>query len=238
MKIIERYTVLYLKLRDKEFGPNDIIAMFNVTENNAKVILSRMLRKGMIRRANTGKYVMPDPLEFMVRSSFNRDIIGFMEAVYGKKYYITGPSALSQYGLASSGEYYLAVEDEKPTSIFSRSSGIEIKTLKRETNESNYKRLVFEGKNANMAKIEIAINETLLLGSDIIQFYAIPAVCEYIERGYDQDLLLIASKETKTSDYMKKILRVLADNGFNVPNVPEIRLTKREREFITGGINV
>ncbi len=238
MKIIERYTILYLKLGNGEFGPNDIIAIFNVTGNNAKVIISRMLRNGMIRRANTGKYVMLDPLEFMIKSSFNRDVIGFMEIVYGKKYYITGPSALSQYGLASSGEYYLTVEDEKPTNIFSRSSGIEIKTLKRETNENNYKRLAFEGKNANVAKIEIAINETLLMEPGIIQFYAIPAVCEYIERGYDQDLLLIASKETGTSDYMKKILSVLADNGFNVPNAPEIRLTKREREFITGGINV
>jgi hypothetical protein len=238
MKIIERYAVLYLKLGDIEFGPGDIINIFRVTENNAKVIISRMLKKGMIRRTNTGRYVLLGPSEFMIKSSFGRDIVGFMEAVYGKKYYITGPSALSQYGLASSGDYYITVEDENPAAIFSRSSGIEIKTQKRQIREGNYKRTVFEGKNTNVAKIEVAIAETLLMEPDIIQFYAIPAVCEYLERGYGPDLILKASRETGVLNYMKKILRVLADNGFNVPNAPEIRLEKKEREFIAGGINV
>ena len=197
-----------------------------------------MLKKGMIRRINTGRYVLSNPLEFMIKSSFGRDIIGFMEAAYNKKYYITGPSALSYYGLISSQEYYLTVEDEKPAVIFSKSSGIEIKTLKRQIKEGNYKQVVFEGKPANVAEIEVAIAETLLMEPDIIQFYAIPAVCEYLERGYDPDSLLKASRETGVLKYMEKILRVLADNGFNVPDAPKIRLTRKEKEFIAGGINV
>lgn len=238
MKIIERYATLYLRIGDNEFGPGDITSVFNVTENNAKVIVNRMLKKGMIRRINTGKYVMLNPLEFIVKSSFGRDIIGFVEVVYGKNYYISGPSALSHYGLVSSREYYLTVEDEKPATIFSKSSGIEVKTFKRQIKEGNYKRVVFEGKDANVATIETAIAETLLMEADIIQFYAVPAVCEYLERGYDLDSLLKVSRETGVLNYMKKILRVLADNGFNVPNAPKIRLTKKEREFIAGGINV
>lgn len=238
MKIIKRYTILYLKLGDNEFGLGDISSIFKVTENNAKVITSRMLKKGMIRRSSTGRYVMLDPSEFIVKSSFGRDVIRFVERVYDKNYYITGPSALSYYGLVSSQEYYLTVEDEKPAVIFSKSSGIGIKTLKRQITEGNYKQLVFEGKKANVAKIEVAIAETLLMEPDIIQFYAIPAVCEYLERGYDPDSLLKASRETGVLKYMEKILRVLADNGFNVPDAPKIRLTRKEKEFIAGGINV
>ncbi len=238
MKIIERYTILYLQLRDNEFSPGDITTVFNVTENNAKVIITRMLKKGMIRRSTTGRYVMLDPVEFMVKSSFGRDIIRFMEEIYNKKYYITGPSALSYYGLVSSQEYYLTVEDEKPAVIFSKSAGIEIKIVKRRIEKKNYRRLVFEGKPANVAKTEVAIAETLLMESDIIQFYTIPAVCEYLERGYDLDSLLKACGEAGVLNYMKKILRVLADKGFDVENAPRIRLTKKEKEFIAGGINV
>jgi len=214
-----------------------LVKIFGVTENNAKVILSRMLKKGMLKRTDKGKYALQEPLGFIVSDSFGRDIVGFMQASY-ETYYLTGPSALSYYGLVSSREYYLVAEDDKAIAIFSKSSGIEVKTIKREIRENNYERVKFEGKKANVAKVEVAIAETLLMEPEIIQFYAIPAVCEYVERGYNLEALLKASQETGVLEYMRKILRVLADNGFNVPDAPETRLTKEEREFIAGAINV
>ena len=237
MKIIKRYAILYLRIGNRKFDPADLVDIFGVTGNNAKVILTRMLKRGMVKRAERGRYALQEPLEFIIGDSFGRDITGFMDLVY-EKYYFTGPSALSYYGLASSREYYLTVEDDKAVKIFSRSSGIEVKTLKRGVNKGNYKRVMFEGGKANLAEPDVAIAETLLMDPEIIQFYAIPAVCEYAERGYDRDSLLKASKDAGVQDYLKKILRVLADNGFNITKVPKVRVTGKERDFILGGINV
>ncbi|MBN2013911.1 MAG: hypothetical protein JW778_01910 [Candidatus Altiarchaeota archaeon] len=236
MKITERYTLLYLRLGEKEFTTKDISRILNTTENNAKVVATRMQKKGMITKTAKGRYKLNKPEEYLIKNTYGKDIIGFMEKTYNQGYYITGPSALSYYGLASSREYYLTVEDDKQIKAYNKTMEAEIKTIKRQIKKENYRRTVFEDREANIATPETAITETLLMEPEIIQFYAIPAICDYIERGFNQKQLTEAAQETGTLEYLKKILTVLSEKGYKVKTTQK-KPTEEERKFIEGGIN-
>jgi hypothetical protein len=238
MKTINRYLRLYLTKGEKELGYKDIVDAFKVSANNAKVILSRMSSSGMARRAGRDRYVLLDPLSYMIRSSYGRNVVKYMEEVYGKSYYFTGPSALSFYGLASSGEYYVSVEDANAADAYAKAVQMDVKTLKRRLKEKDYKREVFEGMEANVALPEAALAGTLLLGDDIVQFYGIPAIGEYLERGFDAKKLVAAAKDAGVGEYMEKILNVYKNRGYKVSIVPKCRPDKKEEKFISGGINV
>jgi hypothetical protein len=238
MKTTDRYLQLYLTKREKEFGYKEIIDTFKVSANNAKVILSRMSSSGMARRAGRDRYVLLDPLSYMIRSSYGRNVVNYMEEVYGKSYYFTGPSALSFYGLVSSGEYYVSVKDVNAADAYAKALQMDVKALNRQLKEENYKREVFEGKEANVALPEVALAETLLLGDDLVQFYGIPAIGEYLERGYDAKKLVAAAKDAGVGEYMDKILKVYKDRGYKVSIVSKSQPNKKEEEFISGGINV
>ncbi|MFZ2455947.1 MAG: hypothetical protein WAX07_05685 [Candidatus Altiarchaeia archaeon] len=238
MKTTDRFLQLYLTKREKEFGYKDLMEAFKVSANNAKVILSRMSSSGMARRTGRDRYVLLDPLSYMIRSSYGRNVVKYMEDVYAKSYYFSGPSALSFYGLVSSGEYYISVEDANAAEAYSKALQMDVKAIKKAVKEENYKREVFEGKEANVARPEVALSETLLLGDDIVQFYGIPAVGEYLERGNDPKKLVSAAKDAGTGEYMEKILKVYKDRGYRVSIMPKSRPNKKEEEFISGGINV
>lgn len=238
MKTTDRYLRLYLTKGVKEFGYKDVMDAFKVSANNAKVILSRMSFSGMARRAARDRYVLLDSLSYMICSAYGRNVVKYMEEVYGKSYYFTGPSALSFYGLVSGGEYYVSVEDADAADAYAKALQMDVKALKRPVKEEDYKREVFEGREANVALPEVALAETLLLGDDIVQFYGVPAVGGYLERGYDVKKLVAAAKDAGVGEYMEKILKVYKDRGYKVSIVPKSRPNKKEEEFISGGINV
>ncbi len=223
---------------EKEFGYRDLMDVFKVSANNAKVIVSRMSAAGMARRVGRDRYALLDPFGYMIRSAYGRNVMKYMEEVYGKGYYFTGPSALSFYGLVSSGEYYVSVEDATAVETYVKAAQVNVFALKRPIEEKNYNREVFEGLEANVALSEVSLAETLLLGQDIIQFYGIPAVGSYLERGYDVKKLVRAAGDAGVKDYMDKILKVYKNRGYKVSFVPKSSPDKKEEEFISGGINV
>jgi len=238
MKILDRYTRLFLVQREKVFSSRDLVGIFGISSNNAKVILSRMLSAGMAERRGRDRYAVRDPLSYMIVSSYGRDIIRFLEEVCEKKYYITGPSALSFYGLASGAEYYVSVEETEPVDRFSEASGLQVLPVKRQVFASAYKRASFEGRDANVASIETALAESFLLGDEAVQFYAVPAVGDFLERGYDLKKLLKAAEETKVRERLDKVISVYRSRGYKMSYVPKVKPSKKEEVFILGGINV